>query len=39
MSLIDAYIIKIVEELNKCDDIELLDIIWHLLKKRSLFKN
>ena len=38
MSVIDQYIKLIVEELYKCDDIEIFDIILHLLKKNSLQK-
>lgn len=35
MSLIDAYLKQINELLQKCDDIEMLDFIFQLLKKRS----
>ena len=35
MSLIDTYLKQINELLKKCDDIELLDLIFQLLKKRS----
>ena len=35
MSLIDTYIKQINERLQKCDDIEFLDFIFRLLKKRS----
>lgn len=35
MRLIDTYIKLINERLHQCDDIELLDFIFQLLKKRS----
>lgn len=33
MSMVDTYIQKIVELLQKCEDIELLDFIFKLLQK------
>ena len=35
MRLIDCYLKQIIELLQKCDDIEMLDFIFHLLKKHS----
>ena len=35
MSLFDSYLKQINELLQKCDDIEILDFIFHLLQKRS----
>lgn len=35
MSLIDTYLKQINGLLQKCDDIEMLDFIFQLLKKRS----
>lgn len=34
MSLIDTYIKEITELLQKCDDVEFLDLIYQLLEKR-----
>ena len=39
MSLINSYIKKIIVELYKCEDIEIFEIILHLLKKNSLQKD
>lgn len=33
MSLVDTYIKEIIELLNNCDDVEILDLIFQLLKK------
>lgn len=33
MSLIDSYILKILEKLRETDDVELLDFIYQLLQK------
>ena len=35
MSLVDTYIKPINERLHQCNDIELLDFIFFLLKKHS----
>ncbi len=35
MSFFDSYLKQIIELLLKCDDIEMLDFIFQLLKKRS----
>lgn len=35
MSLIDTYIKEITELLKKCDDVQMLDLIFQLLKKHS----
>ena len=35
MSLIDTYLKQINERLHQCNDIELLDFIFRLLKKHS----
>ncbi len=35
MSLVDTYIKSINERLHQCNDIELLDFIFCLLKKHS----
>ncbi len=35
MPLIDNYLKLINERLQQCDDIELLDFIFHLLQKHS----
>ena len=35
MSFLDTYLKQIIELLQKCDDIEILDFIYYLLQKRS----
>lgn len=35
MSLVDTYIKEITELLKKCDDAQMLDLIFQLLKKHS----
>ena len=33
------YVLKIIELLQKCDDTEIFDIIFHILQKNSLQKH
>ena len=35
MSFFDSYLKQIIELLQKCDDVEMLDFIFQLLQKRS----